>query len=148
VQSRYGGHTVAQAVSRRLPTAAARVRARSRVMWDLWRTKVTGAGFLRVLRFPLPLIPLTASHPSSGAGILGQIVGPVIVDRVLLQPQKEERKAYTKFQRLSLLQSVASKWAVTQLQLSHLFQRSITRHFVRTATVRSGCQDKQNLSFH
>jgi hypothetical protein len=31
------GRAIAQAVSRRLPTAAARVR--SKVMWDLWWTK-------------------------------------------------------------------------------------------------------------
>jgi hypothetical protein len=32
-------------------------------MWDLWWTKWHWAGFLRVLRFPLPvLIPPTASH--------------------------------------------------------------------------------------
>jgi hypothetical protein len=33
------GRAVAQAVSRRLPTASARVQAPSQVMWDLWRTE-------------------------------------------------------------------------------------------------------------
>jgi hypothetical protein len=33
------GRAIAQAVSRWLPTAAARVRARGLVMWDLWWTK-------------------------------------------------------------------------------------------------------------
>jgi hypothetical protein len=49
------GHTIAQAVSRWLPTAAARVRAR------VWSSGICGvqcgaeAGFLQVLRFPLPI---------------------------------------------------------------------------------------------
>jgi hypothetical protein len=34
-----GGPAIAQAVSRWLPTAAARVRARGLVKWDLWWTK-------------------------------------------------------------------------------------------------------------
>jgi hypothetical protein len=45
------GCVIAQAVSLRLPTAAARVR------WDLWWTKWhCGACFFRVLRFPLPIL--------------------------------------------------------------------------------------------
>jgi hypothetical protein len=55
------GRAIAQAVSRRLPTAAARVRH------QVWSCVIcggqsgTGAGFLRVLRLPLPiLIPPTA----------------------------------------------------------------------------------------
>jgi hypothetical protein len=49
------GHAIAQAVSRWLPTAAARVRSR------VWSSGVcggksgAGAGFLRVLRFHLPI---------------------------------------------------------------------------------------------
>jgi hypothetical protein len=51
---------LSQAVSRRLPTAAARVRS----MWDLWWTKWQwGASFLLVIRFPLPtVIPPTAPY--------------------------------------------------------------------------------------
>jgi hypothetical protein len=50
------GHAVAQAVRRWLPTAAARVRVRAacRVCGG---QNGTWAGFLRVLRFPLPIIP-------------------------------------------------------------------------------------------
>jgi hypothetical protein len=47
------GRAIAQAVSRWLPTAAARVRVRS-------ACGVCGgqsAGFLRILRFTLPIIP-------------------------------------------------------------------------------------------
>jgi hypothetical protein len=49
------GRAIAKAVSRWLPTAAARVRGR------VWSSGIcggqsgAGAGFLRVLRFPLPI---------------------------------------------------------------------------------------------
>jgi hypothetical protein len=50
------GCAVAQAVSRWLPTAAARVRIRAACGVSGGQSG-TGAGFLRVLRFPLPIIP-------------------------------------------------------------------------------------------
>jgi hypothetical protein len=56
------GRTVAQAVSRWLPTAAARVRVRAACGVCGGQSGI-GAGFLRVLRFPLPIIPLIS--PSS-----------------------------------------------------------------------------------
>jgi hypothetical protein len=37
--SLYSGRAMAQAVSRRLPTAEARVRSQGQSMWDLWWTK-------------------------------------------------------------------------------------------------------------
>jgi hypothetical protein len=60
------GRAIAQAVSRRLPTAATLVRAQVR-SWVFVVDKVAlGEGFLRLLRFPLPiLIPPTAPHSSS-----------------------------------------------------------------------------------
>jgi hypothetical protein len=67
------GRVIAQAVSRRLPTAAARVRSHVKSCGICGGQSGTGAGFLRVLRFPLPfLIPPTAPHSSSGAGTIGQ----------------------------------------------------------------------------
>jgi hypothetical protein len=61
------GRAIAQAVSRWLSTAAARVRAR------VWSCGIcgghsgAGAGFLRVLRFPLPVFipPITPQSSSS-----------------------------------------------------------------------------------
>jgi hypothetical protein len=50
------GRAVAQAVSRWLPTAAARVRIQA-ACGVCGEQSGTGAGFLRVLRFPLPIIP-------------------------------------------------------------------------------------------
>jgi hypothetical protein len=61
------GRAIAQAVCRWLPTAAARVRAR------VWSCGICGGqsgarvGFLRVLRFPLPIFipPIAPQSPSS-----------------------------------------------------------------------------------
>jgi hypothetical protein len=72
------GRAIAEAVSRWLPTAVARVQSR------VWSSGICGgqsgvrAGFLRVLRFPLPFIP--PNYPSSqspGAGTIGQWVADV-----------------------------------------------------------------------
>jgi hypothetical protein len=60
------GRAIAQAVSRWLPTAAARVRSR------VWSSGIyggqsgAGASFLRVLRFPLPIFipPIAPQSPS------------------------------------------------------------------------------------
>jgi hypothetical protein len=49
------GRAIAQAVSRRLPTAAVRVQTRVWFMWDFVMDKSgAGSGYLRELRFPLP----------------------------------------------------------------------------------------------
>jgi hypothetical protein len=59
------GRAIAQAVSRRLPTAAARVRAQARSCGICGGQSGTRASFLRVLLFPLPiLIPPTTPHSS------------------------------------------------------------------------------------
>jgi hypothetical protein len=60
------GRDIGQAVSRRLPTAAARVRAQVRSRGICGGQSGTGEDFLRVLRFSLLiLIPPTAPHSSS-----------------------------------------------------------------------------------
>jgi hypothetical protein len=62
----FRGRAIAQAVSRRLPTASARVRAQVRSCGIFGGQSCTGAGFLLVLRFPLPIfIPQTVPDSSS-----------------------------------------------------------------------------------
>jgi hypothetical protein len=58
---------MAQAVSRRLPTAAAGVRAQVRSCGIYGRQSGSWAGFLRVFPFPLqvPISPTTPQSPSS-----------------------------------------------------------------------------------
>jgi hypothetical protein len=56
------GRAVAQAVRRWLPTAAARVRVRA-ACGVCGGQSGTGEDFLRVLRFPLPIIPPISPLP-------------------------------------------------------------------------------------
>jgi hypothetical protein len=67
------GHAIAQVLSRWFPTAAARVQSR------VWSSGIcggqggAGAGFLRVLWFPLPFVPPNSpSSQSPGAGTIDQ----------------------------------------------------------------------------
>jgi hypothetical protein len=64
-------------------------------MWDLWWTKFYWGRFLRVLRFPLPiLIPPTVPHSSSwsGADTIGQLVADVPSGLSLTPPQEPKTK--------------------------------------------------------
>jgi hypothetical protein len=66
--------SVARAVSRWLPTAAVRVRARVWSSWICGGQCGAGAGFLLVIRFPLPIFipPNSPSSQSPGARSIGQ----------------------------------------------------------------------------
>jgi hypothetical protein len=68
------GRAMAHAVSCWLPTAAARVRARVWLNGICGGQSGAGAGFLRVLRFPLPIFipPNSPSSQSHGARTIGQ----------------------------------------------------------------------------
>jgi arylamine N-acetyltransferase len=95
------GRAIAQAVSRRLPTAAARTRAQV-------RSCRIGAGFLQVLWFPLPiLIPPTAhTHDLlSGAAKIGHLVADLPRGLSLTAPprnlkkEEEERRMETPYRK-------------------------------------------------
>jgi hypothetical protein len=86
------GRTVAQAVSRRLPTAAARFGAKVRSCGIYGGQSGTGAGFLRVLRFPLPI--LHTHHLSTGAGTIGRLVADVTSLFSLTPPQENKNPTH------------------------------------------------------
>jgi hypothetical protein len=72
------GRAVVQAVNRWLPAEAARVRARVNSCGIYGGQSGIGVGFLRVLRFPLPIfIPPTV--PQSPSSIIwGWYNGPIV----------------------------------------------------------------------
>jgi hypothetical protein len=90
------GRAIAQAVSRWLPTAAAQVRSQVRSCGICGRQSGTGAGFLRVLRFPLQssFHQLLHNHLnlSPGAGTIGQQWPTYQVDSVSPHPEKLKKK--------------------------------------------------------
>jgi hypothetical protein len=69
---------IAQSVGHRLPTAAARVRAKFRSCGICGGQSGTGAGFLRVLRFPLPLCIPPIAPQSPSANIWVWYSGPIV----------------------------------------------------------------------
>jgi hypothetical protein len=70
------GRAIAQAVSRRFPTAAARVRDGFRSSGIFGGQSGTGVGFLQVLPFPLPIRIPPIVPQSSSSVIWGQYNRP------------------------------------------------------------------------
>jgi hypothetical protein len=88
------GRVIAQAVSRQLRTTATLVRARISSYGICCGTSSTGAGFLLVLRFPLPILNSTAPHSplSSGAGTIDQLVAHVPSGLSVTPPHEIKKK--------------------------------------------------------
>jgi hypothetical protein len=72
------GRAIAQAVSRRLPTAAAQVRVRDRSCGICGGQSGAEVGFLRVLRFPLPIFIPSIAPQSPLTIIWGWYNRPVV----------------------------------------------------------------------
>jgi hypothetical protein len=70
------GHAIAQAASRRLPTAADRIRVQVMSRGICGGQSGIEAGFLRVLRFP-PLILISPTAPHSSSIIRGWYNRPI-----------------------------------------------------------------------
>jgi hypothetical protein len=80
------GRAIAQAVSRWLPTAAAQVRSRVWSRGICGGQSGTGAGFLRVLRFPLPIFIPPNSPQSLSPIIWGWFIRPEVATVQGLSP--------------------------------------------------------------
>jgi hypothetical protein len=98
------GSTIAQAVSRRLPIADARIRVHVRSCAICDEQRGTGADFLRVLGFPMPILnPPIAPH-SSLSIIRGWFSGLIVADipsGLSLIPRQETKKKKYKNIRIS-----------------------------------------------
>jgi hypothetical protein len=86
------GRAIAQAVSHRLPTAAARVRARVKSFRICGGQSGTGVGFLRVFWFPQPvrIPPIAPQSSSSGTRIIAQRAAAVPSGLSLTQWEKKK----------------------------------------------------------
>jgi hypothetical protein len=102
------GRAIGQAVTCRLPTAAARVRTQVMSSGICGEQSGTEVGFLGLLRFPLSILILsTAPHSSSSsaAGTIGQLVADV-PSGLSLAPPKETKKNY-----------IVTDWSVSRRRL-------------------------------
>jgi hypothetical protein len=88
-QVMHTGRTMDQAISRWLPTETNQVRVHVRSCGICGGQSATGAGSLRILRFPLSIIPSTAPHSSST--IRGWYVPSGLT---LTPPKKIKKKTY------------------------------------------------------
>jgi hypothetical protein len=122
----FDGRATAQAVSRRLHTAAARVRDQVRSCGICGGQSGTGAGFLRVRLFPQTiLIPPNSSHSSSGAGTIGQLVADVPIGLGFTPPQ-ETKKNYASTMKMEPICSSESS-----VDFQPASQRCKTELFIR-----------------
>jgi hypothetical protein len=107
----------AQTVGSRLPTAEDRVLALVRSCGICSGQCGTGADVLRVLLFPLPIIPPTAPHSSSfGPGTIGQTVANVPCGLSLTHPRKIHGTHFC--YRLSILQGNSAAGRIDTIEKS------------------------------
>jgi hypothetical protein len=95
-------------------------------MWDLWWTKWQWAGFLRVLRFPLPIfIPPTAPHPSSSIipGLYNRPVSGRRTKWTLSHPTPRTKKNLIK---VTVCLNICI-YIHIYIYINHLFNKSLSR---------------------
>jgi hypothetical protein len=108
---------VTQAVSRRLPTAAAWVRSQVKSCGICGEQSGIGAGFFRVLRFPLPiLIPPNAPYSSTIRGWYNRPVSGRHTKWTQLTPPQETKTNYGGNSEGTIL------WDVTPYNLVEVYQ--------------------------
>jgi hypothetical protein len=137
------GRDIAQAVTRRLLIAAAEVRAQVRSCGICGEQSGAGVGFLRVPRFPLPiLIPLTSQRSSS---IQGWYYRPVSGRRtkwthISLTPPQETKLNSTIYWSLLLVTPVCGWWVASK--------RLYTWEYYRTYQYLTQKQKEDREIFH
>jgi hypothetical protein len=104
------GRAISQAASCQLPTMSAQVRAQVKSCGVCGGQSGTGAGFLRVRRFPVQfsfrrLFHIHHYHLSSGVGTMGQLVDDVPSVLSLNPPQETRRNRSLAFFKYRLRQS-------------------------------------------
>jgi hypothetical protein len=132
------GRAIAQAVSRWLPTAAARVWSQAKSCGVCSGHNGAKVGFLRVLRFPLPiLIPRLLHihyHVRSGAGTVGKLVAGVRSGLSLTPPQETKLKNYCDLKSVMIYITALVTLLLLTLFVPHIFLRMHVHKLITTDT--------------
>jgi hypothetical protein len=86
--NQYGSHSIVQAATRCLPTMVARVQAKVRSCGICGGQNGTGACFLQVLWFPLPIFIPSIAPQSPSSIIWGWYNRPIVAAVPSLTPQR------------------------------------------------------------
>jgi hypothetical protein len=136
----HNGRAIAQAVSRRLHTVAARVLAQVSLRGICGGQSGTGAGFLRILRF---LQLFHTHHVSSGANTIGQLVVAVPSGLSLTPPQGSKlklppREVFVNVKPRCMEQAVVveGRLHVTQAFSAPVSSCHVVRRYVFVETIR------------
>jgi hypothetical protein len=168
--SQESGRAVAEAVSRWLPTAAARVRARVWSCGICGGQSGAGAGFLRVLRFPLPtFIPLIAPQSpwtiiwgwynrpvlaavQSGFSLTPPIIIIIIIIIIILKEQARQveqisqRVCITTVNRLMLFSKITAICCEDRTEHARLYEPILLSLSFQNWSVPSVCAQKWKQS--